>query len=186
MAGVSAAALIASIGAAGAYFTDFDTKTASATAGTMNIAVADASALDADADGIINPGDTGKISFTVSNSGSKSADLRVVAKLTSDVAMTDGAYEYSLAELGTPEVSDDKKVLTYTADLGTINGSVETEDGVDATSLSKEAGFTFDKAAKNAFQNSNVEVEYTVYAKQHRNTTDTDWDAIASFEQVAN
>lgn len=182
--GMSTAAMLATLGVAGAYFTDFDTKSVSTVAGSLDIEVADNSALDADADGIINPGDTGKLSFTVSNKGSKSADLMVVAKLTSDVAMTDGAYEYTLSDLGTPAVSDDKKVLTYTANLGTVNGSIETENGVNSTNLSKEVNFTFDRAAKNVFQNSNANIEYTVYAKQHRNTEDTDWDTIGSFEQV--
>ena len=175
---------LATVGAS-AFFTDTESKTVQANAGTFGIGVEDSTVLDTDTDGILNPGDTGTVAFNITNEGEKSADLQAVIKLTSSVAMTPDAYEYNIEGVGTPEVSEDNKVLTYTVDLGTVNGSVETEADVETTESSGSYTFNFEKAAKNAFQDSDVEVSYTIYAKQHRNTDAGDWaDAEAVFEHV--
>lgn len=184
----SVAVLALSAIAAGAFFTDKETKTVQANAGTFGIDVVDSSNLDSDSDTIINPGDTGTVAFAITNQGEKSADLQAVIKVKSSVPMTEDAYEYSLDQDDTgvaPVVSADKKILTYTIDLGTVNGSIETEDSVETTEASGSYEFQFAKAAKNAFQDSTVEVEYTIYAKQHRNTDAGDWaNADTVFEHV--
>lgn len=184
----SVAVLALSAIAAGAFFTDKETQTVQANAGTFGIGVVDSSNLDSDNDTIINPGDTGTVAFTITNEGEKSADLQAVIKVKSDVPMTEDAYEYSLSQDDTgvaPVANEDKTELTYTIDLGTVNGSIETEDSVDTTEASGSYEFQFAKAANNDFQDSTVEVEYTIYAKQHRNTDTGDWaNADTVFEHV--
>ena len=168
-----------------AYFTDVESHSVEATAGNFGIGSVDSTVLDTDADGILNPGDTGTVAFDITNEGEKSADLQAVIKVVSSVPMTEDAYEYNIEGAGTPEVSEDKTSLTYTVDLGTVNGSIETEESVETTEASGSYTFNFEKAAKNAFQDSDVEVSYTIYAKQHRNTTAEDWaNAETVFEHV--
>ncbi len=175
---------LSAIGAS-AFFTDMESKSVEANAGTFGIGVVDSTVLDTDTDGILNPGDTGTVAFDITNEGEKSADLQAVIKVVSSVPMTEDAYEYNIEGAGTPEVSENKTALTYTVDLGTVNGSIETEESVETTEASGSYTFNFEKAAKNAFQDSDVEVSYTIYAKQHRNTTAEDWaNAETVFEHV--
>lgn len=179
--------LVVALSAVGAlaYFTDVESHSVEATAGNFGIGSVDSTVLDTDADGILNPGDTGTVAFDITNEGEKSADVQAVIKVVSSVPMTEDAYEYNIEGAGTPEVSEDKTTLTYTVDLGTVNGSIETESGIETTEASGSYTFNFEKAAKNSFQDSDVEVSYTIYAKQHRNTTTEDWaNAETVFEHV--
>ena len=193
-----------------AYFTDRVTETSTATAGTMDLVFADNSvasgsnnefaidkvwdsaALVSDGN-IINPGDYFDLSYTLTNDGSKSMDVRQQLVLTSSVALTDAAEEYALTITGgndstaiVPTKSDDDKTLTYSLKDIILNGSVETETG--AVTGAYDVQLDFAKAAKNAFMNSSVTVDLDIQAKQHRNTTENEWVAWGSyttdFEQV--
>ena len=71
------------IGSSFAYFTDYATSQANGTAGTLAIALeSDINLLDAEGRDILNPGDIRSGSFTVTNMGNKSADIRTTIALT--------------------------------------------------------------------------------------------------------
>lgn len=141
--------------------------------------------------GIVNPGDSGVLQFSLKNTGSKSIDTAAIVTVTSDVPFTEAAPEYSIPALGTPAISDDKMTLTYgTAQdpivLDVINGSVETEDA--GLSVNDEHYYAYNvdfaRTAANAFMDANFTVKVDTYAKQHRNTFTADWAQIGSFEVV--
>ena len=95
--GIAALAVVA--GASFAYFTDRADTTASGTAGTVGIDLAsDINLLDADGQNILNPGDMRDGSFSITNTGNKSIDVRTTVVLTSSVAMdkTADQAEYEL------------------------------------------------------------------------------------------
>lgn len=183
-----------------AFFTDRETHNAGATAGNIDLVFTDVSSKDANkVDGqtntddlvwtdnkitkdgdIMNPGDTFDMGYKLTNTGSKSIDVRQQLTLVSSVAMTDAAEEYTL-KCGnmtiTPNVSEDKKTITYSFDDIILNGTVETE----ATGVAQAEGQDYDlyldfaKAAANKFMGSTVSVKLDVMAKQHRNTTAADF-----------
>lgn len=196
-----------------AFFTDRETHNAGATAGNIDLVFTDVSSKDANKvtgqtntddlvwtdnkitkDGdIMNPGDTFDMGYKLTNTGSKSIDVRQQLTLVSSVAMTDAAEEYTL-KCGnmtiTPNVSEDKKTITYSFDDIILNGTVETE----ATGVAQAEGQDYDlyldfaKAAANKFMGSTVEVTLDIMAKQHRNTTEADFVTFAqyatSFEKI--
>lgn len=78
-----AVAVILAMGASMAYFTDYATTNATGTAGTVAIALdSDINLLDANGMDILNPGDQRDGSFTVTNMGNKSIDVRTTVALT--------------------------------------------------------------------------------------------------------
>lgn len=186
-----------------AFFTDRENADATATAGNIDLVFTDESlAIESTGDdvqardnvwtdkklvvdnGILNPGDTIDMDYKVANAGSKSIDVRQQITLTSDVALTDNAEEYTITVAGqsiTPVKSDDDKTLTYSLADITLNGSIETETGVTVTEQGYDVAMAFAKAAKNAFMDSNVTVKLDIQAKQHRNTTASDFAAWASY-----
>lgn len=236
------------IGGTLAYFSDTANLATSGTAGTMDIEVVSAqNLLDKDGLNIINPGDVRNASFTVTNEGNKSADLRTKLTLTSDVAMTDaGQAEYELFyadkvtnvkgvgvipvvfdgvdySTATPDavayteddaiiakavayvtngtvaegmtvssplegrtMSEDKKTITYDLNDEVLNGNEahaerETEAGIAADDHSYNIVMVMKAQAKNAFQDSTVNIATKVDAKQHRNTS-AGWAVIDEFE----
>lgn len=178
IAGISILAIGASAILASAFFTDVESKTVRATAGTVDIQLTDKSNLDSDGDGILNPGDTGTLAYTIENIGSKSIDAKTLIGITSDNILNQEDPEYTLSGEGItkePTFSEDGKTINYEVDPVVINGTIETEPEANGTSSDQSFVFTFDIDSKNAFQDDNVVVNYTVYAKQHRNTEDSDW-----------
>ena len=186
-----------------AYFTDQAETSAKATAGNINLTWQDAttnlsSAQEDttwkdgfDADGVMNPGDSYDLSYTVANTGSKSIDVKQQLVLTSTVALTENAEEYTLTITGgndetavVPTKSEDGKTLTYDLTDIVLDGSVETETGSEGTTTDYTVKLDFDLAAKNAFMDSEVTLEYQAYAKQHRNAPDAQWAEVASYEVV--
>lgn len=195
-----------------AYFTDKTEQNATATAGNIDLVFTDQSLKTESTgdkvqardnvwtdgklvvdNGVLNPGDVIDMDYQLSNTGSKSIDVRQRLILTSSVPLTDKAEEYTLAITGgkdqtavTPVVSDDKKTLTYNLADIVLNGTIENDDATNAAE-GYEVAMKFDKAAKNAFMNSTVSVKLEAQAKQHRNTIDTDfsdWAQIANVEKV--
>ena len=187
-----------------AFFTDRAEANATATAGNINLVFTDESlasestgdnvqaidkvwedeALVVDG-GVLNPGDVIDMDYKVANTGNKSIDVKQQIVLTSSVALTADAEEYTITIGGqdiTPVVSNEGKTLTYELAEITLNGSVETEDGVSVTEQAYEISMIFDRLAKNEFMDSTVTVELDIQAKQHRNTTDADWIEWASYE----
>ena len=180
-----------------AYFTDRESASTKAKAGFMDMVFEDTSlaansnnefaidkvwesqAIVADG-GIINPGDYFDMSYTLTNEGNKSMDIRQKLTLFSSTELTEGAEEYQLTITGgndstkvTGALSDDKMSITYDLADITLNGSVETEEG--ATDGVYTIRLDFAREAGNSFMNSIVAVNTDIQAKQHRNTTDDDW-----------
>lgn len=165
-------------------------------------------ALDKDnpSTGIINPGDTGIYAYKIENTGEKSFDTakvtRVTIKLKDASATMDAAGDngsYTIDGLGTakPVVKGNTMVLTYAAnDSKVLSGSKE-NDG-DGTSAAYAYNTVFSRGVKNKFQGATITIHTDVYAKQHRNSIDSelkiaddgtvngtgDWTEIGSFEQV--
>lgn len=196
-----------------AFFTDRETHNAGATAGNIDLVFTDVSSKDANKvtgqtntddlvwtdnkitkDGdIMNPGDTFDMGYKLTNNGSKSIDVRQQLTLTSSVALTADAEEYTL-KCGnvtiTPTVSGDKLSITYAIPDIILNGTIETEtDGVAQTEgQDYDLYLDFAKAAANKFMDSTVSVKLDVMAKQHRNTTEADFVTFAqyttSFEEI--
>lgn len=197
-----------------AFFTDRETHNASATAGNIDLVFTDVSSKDANkVDGqtntddlvwtdnkitkdgdIMNPGDKFDMGYKLTNTGSKSIDVRQQLTLTSSVALTADAEEYTL-KCGnvtiTPTVSENKLSITYAIPDIILNGTIETEtDGVAQTEgQDYDLYLDFAKAAANKFMDSTVSVKLDVMAKQHRNTTADDFVTFAqyttSFEEIA-
>lgn len=183
-----------------AFFTDRETHNASATAGKIDLVFTDVSSKDANkVDGqtntdslvwtdnkitkdgdIMNPGDKFDMGYKLTNTGSKSIDVRQQLTLTSSVALTADAEEYTL-KCGnvtiTPTVSENKLSITYAIPDIILNGTIETEtDGVaQAEGQDYDLYLDFAKAAANKFMDSTVSVKLDVMAKQHRNTTAADF-----------
>lgn len=183
-----------------AFFTDRETHNAGATAGNIDLVFTDVSSKDANKvtgqtntddlvwtdnkitrDGdIMNPGDTFDMGYKLTNNGSKSIDVRQQLTLTSSVALTADAEEYTL-KCGnvtiTPTVSENKLSITYAIPDIILNGTIETEtDGVAQTEgQDYDLYLDFAKAAANKFMDSTVSVKLDVMAKQHRNTTAADF-----------
>ena len=183
-----------------AFFTDRETHNAGATAGNIDLVFTDVSSKDANkVDGqtntddlvwtdnkitkdgdIMNPGDTFDMGYKLTNNGSKSIDVRQQLTLTSSVALTAAAEEYTL-KCGnvtiTPTVSENKLSITYAIPDIILNGTIETEtNGVaQAEGQDYDLYLDFAKAAANKFMDSTVSVKLDVMAKQHRNTTAADF-----------
>lgn len=176
-----------------AYFTDYETQSVDAKAGTLGVKLEQNIDITNGLD-IVNPGDVAPFDFTVTNTDEKSADVYAVVTVTGKpragvTASTDSPYKLlangsavnfdaTTAEVTTVE-KDGKYTYIYTlpvnADVaGGLIGSVEkdaTKDGtVNAVTYEYEIGM--DKAAINEWQDSTVDVKIEVFAKQHRNTSD--------------
>ncbi len=163
------------------YFTDYQTKTLNANAGTLSLAMTDATEDLTAGLTILNPGDANELTFTASNTGEKSMDVKALITVTASQAMTESDLQYKVTKDGTAlagTLSDDHKTLTYTVDDIVLSGSVE-EDG-DESSHKYDYLFEMDADADNTWQDSNVSVTIELYAKQHRNTDGlgSDWTAI--------
>lgn len=202
--GIAALAVVA--GASFAYFTDRADTTASGTAGTVGIDLAsDINLLDADGQNILNPGDMRDGSFSITNTGNKSIDVRTTVVLTSSVAMdkTADQAEYELYAASDVElvegkgyapkagakpievrsISEDGTKITYAIPDYVLNGNEdfaerETEDGITSDTHDYDFVLVFKGNSANKFQNSTVTIDVLAEAKQHRNTA-AGWDIVA-------
>lgn len=172
------------------YFTDYATTSLTANAGTLNVKMTDVTTDLTDGLNILNPGDSNDLSFKVTNTAEKSADIKAVITVTT----TDNAgnaknmtadHEYKVTDGEGTELTGsqlENNVLTYTIDGTVLSGSVE-EDGT-AADHTYDYQFVMDEDCKNTWQDSNVSVKIEIFAKQHRNT-DAGWNLISEFETVA-
>lgn len=163
--------------------------------------------------GIINPGDDGIYAYKIENTAEKSFDTAKVTKVTVKIKATDPAGNaatitkaddagaYTIPGLGTPyvkQVDDQTLELTYASnDTEILSGSVENDGKGTSAAYAYNADFARD--LKNKFQDADVKIDTTVYAKQHRNAVDSklsvnaetgalegtgDWAEVGSFETV--
>lgn len=202
---LAAGAIAASCVLAGtvAYFTDRVETSATAKAGTVDLA------LDANWANVanFNPGDKADLDYQVSNDGNKSVDVRERLVVTSSVALDTVAQaefeiykaidvEQDAAGAYVPKadakpvtdgakriVAGDSKSITYVLPEYTLNGTganAETESGVTDTNHSADYVLVFKGASSNAFQDADVEVSLLAEAKQHRNTNSDTWATVSS------
>lgn len=163
------------------YFTDYQSKTLQASAGTLELALTDATEDLTAGLTILNPGDANELTFTAANTGEKSMDVKAVITVTASQVMDETDYQYKLTKDGTAltgTLSTDRKSLVYTIDDVVLSGTVE-KDG-ESTSYKYDYLFEMDADADNTWQDSDVEVTIELYAKQHRNTDElsSDWTSI--------
>lgn len=202
---LAAGAIAASCVLAGtvAYFTDRVETSATAKAGTVDLAL-DANWTDV---ANFNPGDKADLDYQVSNDGNKSVDVRERLVVTSSVALDTAAQaefeiykatdvEQDAAGAYVPKadakpvtdgakriVAGDSKSITYVLPEYTLNGTganAETESGVTDTNHSADYVLVFKGASSNAFQDADVEVSLLAEAKQHRNTNSDTWATVSS------
>lgn len=185
--GAAAVTTIAVLGGTFAYFTGYDSKDLTAKAGTLTVELTDATEDLTNGLTVINPGDANPLTFTVSNTGEKSMDVKAVMKVSAPQAFTESAHEFKITDDKGTELtgvlSDDKQSITYTVTDLTLAGSVENDstlDGTTDTSHKFDYKFAMDSGAKNAWQDVTGTVKIEVYAKQHRNTSSlgSDWVSI--------
>lgn len=182
-----------------AFFTDRVQAQATATAGTLELALTD---IRTGANTKMKPGAGCTVDFTLSNLGNKSADVKEVLVLRSPVAMTAGAEEFDLyladdvtvgadgkatikanaTPVAARAVSTDRKSITYTIPEFILNGTggdeAETEPNVTSNAKTSKYVLVFNGKAGNDFQNISVTLEYLAQAKQHRNTNTDTWETI--------
>ena len=87
--GAAAVATIAVLGGTFAYFTGYDSKDLTAKAGTLTVELTDATEDLTNGLTVINPGDANPLTFTVSNTGEKSMDVKAVMKVSAPQAFTE-------------------------------------------------------------------------------------------------
>lgn len=147
------------VGGSFAYFSDYATSQATGTAGTVAIALdSDINLLDAEGRDILNPGDMRDGSFTVTNEGNKSIDVRTTIKLiakdhegnainltgsateqseydlylASDVELVEGQGYKPKADAKPLEVkSIDGNIITYLLPEYSLNGNSDKYDEVE-------------------------------------------------------
>lgn len=187
-----------------AFFTDRVQAKAEATAGTLKLALTDI-ATGANHNGI-KPGTGCTVNFTLSNEGNKSADVKEVLVLQSDVAMTAANTEFDLYKasditldaatgkytvnaganpVAVREVSLDRKSITYTIPEFILNGTganAETETGAVGVSKASAYVLVFKSTAGNAFQDAGVTLHYLAQAKQHQNTNTATWNTVMTVD----
>ena len=188
-----------------AYFTDHETAKATTTAGTVDLTLTEAWADVSN----FNPGDQADFSYTISNDGNKSIDVRETIVLKSSVAMdaaTQAEFElYKAADVeqqangsyipasgaqpittgANRVVSDDNMSIKYVIDEYVLNGTgenAETEDGINAISKDSDYVLVFRNDSGNAFQGAELSVDLLAEAKQHRNTDGDTWTTVATEE----
>ena len=192
------------IGGTFAFFTDRHQANATATAGTVDLAL-DANWQDNEN---FNPGDKADLNYEISNEGNKSVDVRERIVVKSDVAMdpsqqaefevyrladveldASGSYVPKQGAVPVTEgadrvVSADNMSITYNIAEYTLDGTgtaAETEpEASGATSKASEYVLVFKRTASNAFQGANVTVDLVAEAKQHRNTDGNTWAEIST------
>ena len=186
-----------------AYFTDRVETSATAKAGTVDIAL-DENWTDVSN---FNPGDKADLDYQISNDGNKSVDVRERLVVTSSVALNPAAQaEFEIYKAADVEqdaagayvpkadakpvttdakriVSGDNKSITYVLPEYTLNGTganAETEAGVADTDHSANYVLVFKGASSNAFQDADATVSLLAEAKQHRNTNGDTWTTVSS------
>lgn len=163
--------------------------------------------------GVINPGDDGIYAYKIENTAEKSFDTAKVTKVTvtikskdpagktAQLALADDKNAYVIEGLGTPYVklvNDQTMELTYASnDTEVLSGSLENDGKGKSAAYAYNTAFA--RNSKNKFQDCDVKIDTTVYAKQHRNSitsalsvnTSTgaiqgtgDWAQIGTFETV--
>lgn len=184
-----------------AFFTDRIQAQATATAGTLELALTD---IRTGTNAKMKPGAGCTVDFTLSNLGNKSADVKEVLVLRSPVAMTAGAEEFDLylasdvtlaadgkvtvkagkSPVAARAVSTDRMSITYTIPEFILNGTggdeAETEPNVTSNAKSSAYVLVFKGTADNAFQGITVTLDYMAQAKQHRNTDRNTWTTVMS------
>lgn len=127
--------------------------------------------------------------LTLKSSGLNIDDYKLVDHVNTSTDSADTKYPAveSVEELNKDKDAADKNyyliekqrvnstLVQYIVGLGTLNGSIEKEDGITKTSDNYNMQFYFDRLAKNSNIGNDVTLEYTIYGIQHRNAQESDW-----------
>lgn len=186
-----------------AYFTDRAEVGSTGTAGTVDLTLTESWQDIAN----FNPGDQADFSYTISNDGNKSIDVRETIVVKSSVPMNAANQaEFELYRAGDVEqlsngtyapkdgvepitaganrvVSADSTTIKYVIDEYTLNGTgaaAEEESGINATEQNSDYVLVFNGNAGNEFQDAEVSVNLLAEAKQHRNTDADTWVTVAT------
>lgn len=174
---VAAIAIVAAMGlGAFSYFTDYATATKTANAGTLDVTLSGVTSDLTNGLGIMNPGDSNDLKFTVTNAAEKAADVKAVITVTTTdskgnaLNMTETDRQYKITANDGTELTgvQSGNVTVYTIDDVVLSGKIELDGLSNATTYDYQ--IKMDEDANNAWQDSNVSVKIEVYAKQHRNT----------------
>lgn len=191
-----------------AYLTDRIDANIEAVAGTLDLQIVDPGFVASKTEDL-KPGEGIVIEFTLTNAGSKSADVLETLVLCSDVALS-AITEFDLyaredvtldangvvtaiaagAEpVAVRTVSADRKQIQYAIPefilSGTGSGAEIEKDGAGNTiSSSKTSSYVlvFREGAGNTFQNISLKLFYEAQAKQHRNTNESTWALVKTKE----
>lgn len=186
-----------------ALFTDRIQANTEATAGTLDLDL-NGSFL-ASKTSNFKPGESIDVTYTLSNEGNKSADVKEILVLTVDKKLTDtsGVAELELytadgnAVLATDTkrvfaASDNKTTITYYLDEFILNGTgtgaeidVPDVDGVDESVKAGAFKIVFATgSASNALQGAVIKLDYLAQGKQHRNTNADTWETLVVANDV--
>lgn len=183
-----------------AWFTDRVEANATATAGTLELELSNFTAVN---NTDMKPGSGSDITYTLTNIGNKSADIREYFIINTDTdILTPGSEEFDIypksvvtynngnavisdtsAALA-KELSADGKTLTFTVTPFTVNGdstkaNAESEAGITTNSKSGEYVLVLSSNVGNNFGGIEFDMYYEAQAKQHRNTGDGTWAEVA-------
>lgn len=185
-----------------AYFTDRVTSTATATAGTLDLAISTPVVTPTTG---LKPGAAATINFTLTNNGNKSADVLETLVLTvkdssgnalamsatpefdlylaSDVDIANGVATVKSGKnpIAVRSYTSGSNKITYAIPQFILNGTgtgAETESGITSNAKASAYVLVFRASAGNNFQGAKVTLDYEAQAKQHRNTNDTTWSTI--------
>lgn len=178
-----------------AYWTD--KKEIHSTVEAMNIGIRhDKTALDVQGSKYV-PGDSNAFSFTVSNTGTVSVDIRPEIRISSSKPMTKDRSAFRLVNAGGEDITgykvsyQDKQgnevengepydaVVYLLENEVTLAGSVHND--AEKSETEKDHTFSYylklNEATGNDFQDAAVSIDVSTYAIQHRNRTDhtTEW-----------
>jgi len=189
-----------------AFFTDRATGDATATAGTLELAL---DGLEPTAPEKFRPSQGIALDYVLSNEGNKSADILETFVLTYTPAdgvtssLNSADPEFTIypanavridASTGVATILNASAALSSYVD-GThikyevpqyiMNGAaekdgVETENGAVGDERTGAYVLVFEDHAGNDFQGANLTLEYEAQAKQHRNTNDATWTTVKS------
>lgn len=145
-----AVAVVCAMSCVLAYFTDYETATVSATAGTLDIELVeswDESNVNREN---AKPGDIYNLDYTVTNKGNKSADIRETYVIRSSIAMTASAAEFQIYAAGDVEKAADGTYGPKAGKKPIVNGVLSNgnktitfslpEFAVDGTGTAAETG----------------------------------------------
>lgn len=162
-----------------AYFTDYATSTKTATAATLDVILMDVTTDLTAGKGIIIPGESNDLKFTVANVAEKAVDIKAVITVTATngsgevMGMSESDREYKITTNDGIELKGSQVAgsTVYTVEDIALSGSAEKDILPKAGIITTyDYQIEMDEDAGHEWQGSNVLVKIEIYAKQRSNT----------------